>query len=144
MKAPVSPRQISRRRFVGLSLTALSATIVGSVGVLSRGHWERIGSSLAWLRGAHLSAAQRIERHFHYLDLDPEGVRAFVRDYTKHRGEITRFSEPREDIFERYLLSTDFFRNGADESRPVRYVLFFDPYVSPCWNPCHTSPHGPA
>lgn len=136
MKQSVNPEQISRRKFVGLSLTALSAAVVGSAGLLPRRWWERIGGNLGWARGAHLSAEERIQHQFHYLELDPAGVQAFVRDYTQHRGEIRRFSRPKDDIFERYLLSTDFFRNGADESRPVRYVLFYDPYVSPCWNPC--------
>lgn len=136
MKPTVNPEQISRRKFVGLSLTALSAAAVGSAGLLPRRWWERIGGNLAWASGAHLSAEERIQQQFHYLQLDPEGVRAFVRDYTQHRDQIRRFTRPKDDIFERYLLSTDFFRNGADESLPVRYVLFYDPYVSPCWNPC--------
>ena len=34
-----------------------------------------------------------------------------------------------------YLSSTDFFINDADESRPVRFVALYDPYVSPCYNP---------
>ena len=39
------------------------------------------------------------------------------------------------NLVARYLLSTDFFPGGADESRPLEYVEFYDPYVSPCYNP---------
>lgn len=34
-----------------------------------------------------------------------------------------------------FLFSTDFFQNGADVSKPLQYLYFADPYVSPCVNP---------
>ena len=33
-----------------------------------------------------------------------------------------------------FLLSTDFFQNGADVSKPVSYFGFYDPYKRPCAN----------
>jgi hypothetical protein len=30
---------------------------------------------------------------------------------------------------------TDFFLNGADTARPVRFVALYDPHVTPCWRP---------
>ena len=34
-----------------------------------------------------------------------------------------------------FLLSTDFFRNGEDEPRPLRFVTLYGPYASPCYMP---------
>ena len=39
-----------------------------------------------------------------------------------------------ERIVTNYLLSSDFFVNGADESRTVRYLGFYDP-LRACSNP---------
>ena len=39
------------------------------------------------------------------------------------------------NVVSRYLLSTDFFEHGADESRSIRYVEFHDPYSTACRNP---------
>lgn len=33
-----------------------------------------------------------------------------------------------------FLLSTDFFQNGADETKPVKYFGFYSPYKRPCAN----------
>jgi len=32
-------------------------------------------------------------------------------------------------------MSSDFFLNGADESKTVRYVAIYNPYVGACRNP---------
>jgi hypothetical protein len=38
-------------------------------------------------------------------------------------------------VVSRFLLSTDFFRNGADETRPVSYVAYNSPYHHACGSP---------
>jgi hypothetical protein len=98
-----------------------------------------------------------------FLKLDEDGVRAFARDATAanfsrapklrlvaalgplYRGiplsgnnsfaKAVRHGEER--VVSQYLLSTDFFRNGADESKIVRYVAYFDFVKHPiaCGNP---------
>lgn len=128
-------KRISRRTFVQLGAGAVSAAMLGSFGFFTHQRWEAVTRRWSWLRSAYLPLEARISLHYHYLQLDPAGVQQFVRDYEKHRGQIGRFWHD-DNIFLRYLLSTDFFPNGADESRPVRYVMLYDPYVSPCWNPC--------
>jgi hypothetical protein len=88
-----------------------------------------------------------------YLELDPDGVREFARDYISRRlmsaGKLrvvaaagplyARLSpawgdllspdiEHGEDrIVTTFLLSSDFFAEGADAGRKVTYVGFFDP-----------------
>lgn len=39
------------------------------------------------------------------------------------------------NVVSMFLLSTDFFENGADESRLVKYVAFYDPTAAICRNP---------
>lgn len=77
--------------------------------------------------------ATAVRAHFPYLEIPDEVVDAFVRDFEAAYGAW----RPRAGSapFTRFLASSDFFQNGADESRPLRYVRLFDPYASPCYNP---------
>ncbi len=93
-------------------------------------------------RSDALSADSKLGRvlrnHFSYLDFDDAVLAAFVRDHeTKHGPFLPR---PDQGPFTRFLASTDFFQQGADESLPLRYVAYYDPYVSPCYNPFSTGP----
>jgi hypothetical protein len=144
----------TRRQFVVVGAGLLFLLLAGYVLTAWRRYqvrmgygWGRIADYVgtqgrevsAWSRQAHLSPAERILGRFDYMQFEPGAVEAFVRDYERHRGPLRRFVPPRnaqEEVFDRFLLSTDFFLNGADESRRVRYVRFYDPYVNPCWNPC--------
>ncbi len=74
-----------------------------------------------------------IREHFAYLSIGEEVVEAFARDLTEHQGPWSPGTSPRP--FTRFLASTDFFQQGADENRPLRYVAYYDPYVSTCYNP---------
>jgi hypothetical protein len=149
-------RPITRRQFVRTSLIVLVCAGAAYAAYFAhrlisvRYGWSRIANYgwsrgrevLSWSRGAHLTVEERLHRRFDFLDLDPAGVRRFVEDYQKHRGRIGRFAPPRypdQEIYHRYLLSTDFFMHGGDESRTVSYMMFYDPYASPCWNPCRVA-----
>ena len=74
-----------------------------------------------------------IREHFTYLSIDDAVVNAFEKDLTRHHGAWSASKSPRP--FTRFLASTDFFQNGGDESRPLTYVSYYDPYVSTCYNP---------
>jgi hypothetical protein len=95
-----------------------------------------------------------------YLKLDEAGVRQFARDlaaakiissshlritdaagalYTHPNfsadnrfDEVVRHGEDR--VVTQYLLSSDFFKNNADQMRTVRYISYYDPMVA-CGNP---------
>jgi len=56
------------------------------------------------------------------------GIAAFVPGSARFR----RFEE---DVVSAFLLSTDFFWRGADETRELVYAGFYDPYYRPCQNP---------
>ena len=141
---------ISRRRLIMGGL--------GVVGVAGLGAW-----GLGRL-GFQLEIASILRRRLGYLKLDEGGVRAFAKDQTRAtfgkkiptwnrlryhmlasgassfkrfyrstdtRSRIGRFEDT---LVSTYLLSSDFFWNGADESRKVNYVAYYDPN-RPCNNP---------
>jgi hypothetical protein len=67
---------------------------------------------------------------YHYASNFATGYRRFLRS-TDTRSRIARS----EDIVvSTYLLSSDFFVNGCDESRTIQYLGYYDP-VRACGNP---------
>jgi len=101
-----------------------------------------------------------IYKKLDYLKLEAAGVRSFARDLAAHGvisssrlliidaagplythfempksnklGNLIRHGEDR--VVTLYLMSSDFFKNGADESRVVQYLGYYDPLVA-CNNP---------
>ncbi|MDH4043250.1 MAG: hypothetical protein OEY20_13970 [Gemmatimonadota bacterium] len=143
-----APRLHTRRWFLG----SLGALLAGSLG------WWGVG------REWSASIRSLVARRLYFLDLDPAGLDAFARDamadpqlpFPKHmhvrRWFFSLYSRvpvrlfpllPARDrlaglearVVQKYLLSTDFFLQGADESVTVRYRAYFDPYRRPCVNP---------
>ena len=143
-RAPGRPL-VSRRRFLQVTLPALGAALLATtgaafdwLGLRSRGQWQwRTARGCAGAyRYLFLPAEARIRKHFADLTIDDAGLRRFVADYEKHVGRIKPYSvTSNATLFQKFLLSSDYYRNGADPKRPVHYVAFHDPYVSPCWNP---------
>lgn len=90
-----------------------------------------------------------IKRELPFLRLDPAGVRAFMRDYAlgqdaaykrairlyKAIGVGSERSGKVHQLVSQYLLSTDFFRNNADENRVIKFVGLYNPYLTPCAHP---------
>lgn len=109
-----------------------------------------------------------LRKRLDYLRLDDDGLAAFARDVLRRdavsktrlralsavglmalpldvvgvRPAVLRNGEERIVTF--YLLSTDFFANGADVSRVVRYLGYYDPFLRPCQNPFPRSVTDPA
>ncbi len=148
---------IKRRRF----LVALGATALAGAGALGLGYV-----------GSEAQIASYVRRRLSFLHLDAAGLNAYARDqvgvllakrptwsrmkyhflmafsksYSRYdRSNDTRSRSQRiEDTFvSTYLLSSDFFLNGADESRTVQYLGFYDP-MHPCGNPFARPPPGGA
>ena len=149
--APAAPasepkKSITRRRFLRVA-AGVGATIAAGAAGIASFDWFGLRTATTWnLRGvrnyarayswAFLPPADRIKRHFDYLTLADADVTRFVRDYEKKYGRVTpRAVEANRLLYSKFLMSTDFFMNGADVSRPVKYVALHDPYVSPCWSP---------
>ncbi len=123
-------RTIPRRRF--LQYLSLSVASIVGAGTLGAHRWTRPlverGVEFVW------SPKRRLMWHFSYLDLDPDGVDAYVRDVDRDIGRLSRLRSWPSYVFTDFLLSTDFFRHGADETRRVKYVALYAPYITICHN----------
>jgi hypothetical protein len=139
---------IKRRRFlkVGLGVAALAALGVWGVDIASE---------------AEIASAVR--RRLGFLRLDEAGLHSFAKDYVRallaKRPSWYRWKYHFQSLFRKpgvrwglstdtrsrrerlednlatlYLLSSDLFVNGADESRVVQYVGLYDP-MHPCGSP---------
>jgi hypothetical protein len=141
-------RKLTRRLFLGAA-AAIGATALGFGG--KRWYGE---SPSAYARTLVLDRLP-------YLKLAPDALDAFVKDlaaYERPSGNqrfatlfglhlargLThlaggKFREKLEyyetQLVTLFLLSTDFFPNGADVAKPVAYFALADPYVSGCVNP---------
>jgi hypothetical protein len=140
---------MKRRQFL---LGGLAVIAVAGLGVLGFGRGAAEAKIVALLR-------QRLN----FLHLEEAGLRAFAHDQlgvllakrpTWNRWKyhflsvfsksITRWntsSDKRtrserivDNMASTYLLSSDFFINGADQSRVVTYIALYDP-MRPCGNP---------
>ena len=137
----------NRRQF----LAAIAAGVTGLV------TWRYLSSSE---EGA---IVEIVQKRLNYLKLDPNGVNRFARDLVErkiifgrklrlidmagpvytglsshlgHNALSQNFKHGEERIVSMYLLSTDFFQNGHDESKVVRYMEFYEPFVK--FRPCNT------
>ena len=110
-----------------------------------------------------------IYKRLAYLRLDDDGVHRFARDLkirnvvsslrlhiidaagalytnpalTAHNSLNDALHHDDDRVVAQYLISSDFFRNGADETRTVNYLGYCDPRV-PCDNPFARTMLGPA
>ena len=124
---------MTRRKF--LQIVAVCGASVAAGWVATRDSFgSLVDRASARLLALALSPERRLRAHFNYLDLDPSGVRQYLADYQLQHGSFSRYTPFSTDVYLRYLLSTDFFRHGADERRRIAYVAFYDPYVTPCNN----------
>ena len=123
---------MTRRTFFRVSTGCASITLASLVAV-EPSRW--LSTPAAWLAALASTPEQRLAAHFHYLRLDSAGIAEYFADYRMYRDGLYRHRPLSPDVYTRYLLSTDFFKNGADESRLVSYIGFYDPAVTPCNNP---------
>jgi hypothetical protein len=99
-------------------------------------------------KGPRGSAVARVlETNLGYLQTSEEDRERFARDFAAEapmaEGRLTgrdRWSGARVEALEEricaaFLMSSDFFRNGADEKRPVRYLALYEPTKVGCTNP---------
>jgi hypothetical protein len=66
------------------------------------------------------------------------GIAAPIYAWTDLRRLVpraTRFHRFEEDVVGSFLMSTDFFWRGADETREIVYMGYGPPYRRPCQNP---------
>ncbi len=126
---------MDRRKFVKIGAAALSVVGLGSIASVGYQKREGVKWHLDNVKRYVIPVEDRIRSYFDYLGIDEEGLAEFAR---VHKSIFGSGFDARRDpmLYERFLLSTDFFQHGGDETRTVRYVSYYDPYRSPCWNPC--------
>jgi hypothetical protein len=95
------------------------------------------------------AAVALIKEELGFLKLDLQGVETFVKDYAHNKDRKYRIamrgysfiginathSGKVNQLLTTYLLSTDFFTNRMDESKTVKYVGLYNPYLRPCAHP---------
>jgi hypothetical protein len=141
---------MKRRTFVLLGVGAASTAVA----------WEFFGASDQDL------IAMVVRRRLDYLKLEPHGVQRFARDmaglevvskarmhlisgirpiYVRyplssgHNAVAYKLRHGEDRIVSTYLLSSDFFLNGASEAREVNYLGMLDSRRA-CGNPFARSP----
>jgi hypothetical protein len=125
----------SRRSF--LALTVLGASVAAAAGgvtwwIKHRGELEALEPPEPMSEtGAQL--AQLIIERLDMLKLPEATVSKWVNRYEKHEGPWKGKKVSRKDL-QNFLLSTDLFPDG-DEDKPLRFVSYYDPYISVCYNP---------
>jgi hypothetical protein len=139
--------RITRRTFLATSLGTGVLALVGAY------RWRK--------RAAPDLIIAILTRRVGYLHVDPETFTSFAQMYVARRQRSQRqltdvsvlagplrywspyswlaqghaYRRLEDSVVSHYLLSTDFFQHGADESRPVTYVAFYDPATTVCRNP---------
>jgi hypothetical protein len=141
---------IGRRRLLQVGVGLL---VLGGIGVVGFGR-----------AAAEAEIVSHLRRRLAFLRLEEAGLRAFARDqisvllakrptwvrwkyhflhllspkafsrYDSSNDHRSRADRTIDNLASTYLLSSDFFIHGADESRTVRYLQFYDP-MRPCGNP---------
>ena len=130
---------VTRRRFLyGFGATAAAVALTRWLGdadlrryygLAVLGPVRHYGSRL--VNGVY-PPSRRIRRHFAYLQFEPGTIDRFVTDFERVVGIVPVGTT---DVYMRFLLSTDFFQHGADQTRILRYHLFYEPSATPCYNP---------
>lgn len=125
----------TRRAF--LALSAIGATVAAAAGgvtwwVTHNGEIEDIEPPEPLSETGEVLATQLRER-LTMLELPDVTVAKWVNRYEQHVGPWKGRKPSRKDL-QNFLLSTDFFPAG-DEGKPLRFVSYYDPYVSVCYNP---------
>jgi hypothetical protein len=131
------PQPNKPTRWSFLALTVGGATVAAAAGGVSwwvkhRGELEELDPPEPMSEtGAVL--AQLIVERLDMLEVHEGAVSRWVNRYEQHHGPWKGKKVGRKDL-QNFLLSTDFFPE-ADESKPLRFVAYYDPYISVCYNP---------
>jgi hypothetical protein len=129
------PDKPTRRSF--LALTVAGATVAAAAGgvtwwVKHRGELEELEPPEPMSETGQKLAQAIIER-LDMLKVPEATVSKWVNRHEKHHGPWKGKKPSRKDL-QNFLLSTDFFPDG-DEGKTLRFVSYYDPYISVCYNP---------
>jgi hypothetical protein len=130
----------NRRKF--LALTVGGAALVGASASVS--WWISHRGELAEIEppepmsetGEQLAAM--IRERLDMLEIPDATIAKWVNAYEKHEKPWAGKQVARKEL-QNFLLSTDLFPDG-DESKPLAFVAYYDPYISVCYNPLRHAP----
>jgi hypothetical protein len=128
---------MGRRRFLMLAIFAAAATAT----------WQALVRFGSWWAGPEAppfdpSAAIKaiVRKKLPYVQVADDQLERFAYDF-RLRSEknvlALATTSPDDFVYEvcaKFLMSSDFFFNGANVTRPVRYVVWYDPYKA-CSSP---------
>lgn len=141
-----------------LSRRAFLAGMIGGVALLVAAPY----AVYHWRFGRPTSVVIAIlKRRVGYLKNEPGSFERFAEEYVNYKREHLRqlarmsviafpftyvtlyrwlpMGHPlrrlEDNVVTKFLLSTDFFMHGADESRDLKYLSFYEPQLAPCRNP---------
>ena len=77
--------------------------------------------------------AATVRRLLPYLRIEDDALARFAQDLLA-RDQQARLQDEAW-LGQQFLLSSDFFWNGADVAKVVGYRAYYDPYELPCANP---------
>ena len=132
--------KISRREFI---LSAVASVVSAGLGWWARGRFKTqpAPTSTATAENPNIKVlANLLRKKFDYLILDEADLSAFAHDFQTKAGKKTldlQKTDPEkfeEMLGRQFLMSTDFFWNGANEALPVKYTAYYDPYKG-CTSP---------
>ena len=112
----------------GVGVTVAAGTTVALARRLSRPALAGVSEPAREL-GHHLWA------RLPSLDIEEAAFVSFLTDLETHDGPIEAGTRATDRVVQRFLLSTDFFIEGGDETRTIAYARYYDPYVSVCYDP---------
>lgn len=121
---------MTRRRFLIIAAAGASAIAAFSAVVVHRaGGVAEVARRLEGF-GRHL--VDRLRTRYASLGIRDDVFGSYVADYERLTGPSGRFSIPDREFYTRFLLSTDFFAAGGPNAR---YVAYYFPERTPCFNP---------
>jgi hypothetical protein len=127
--------KLTRRKFFLVATTALVA-----VGLRRLVVWSRLGLARPAAGRQVDPLITLLRQKLDYLKFSDSDLTTFARDFhARGDAQLKRLAtekptESADGLTVQFLLSTDFFLNGADESRSVSYRTYYDPYDG-CSNP---------
>lgn len=150
MKTTAKSNELNYCRRLFLKTSAVTLVLGGGYGLLKWFTAEPADIIIAILK-----------RRIGYLNVDRDTFKVFAGDYVKWKaGEgrklkmLSVVSFPAQhispydllpqgnpvrrlenNVVSQFLLSTDFFQNGANENRKIHYRQFYNPLVTICANP---------
>ena len=125
----------NRRAF--LAFTAIGASLAAAAGGVT--WWVSHNGELVELEPPEPMSetgealATQLRERLAMLEVPDATLAKWVNRFEQHNGPWKGRKPSRKDL-QNFLLSTDFFPN-ADEGEPLRFVSYYDPYVSVCYNP---------